>query len=265
MPDAGASGGAEGAGGGLGDGTAGMGDSGYGGGGDVGGGGYGDGGGYGGGGLGAGDVAGTGLGAMDVGAQSAGAPGAGASGAQGIGASTGAGEEFSISQYAKGFFSKAKTMMGYVTNPIGSLMGPTQIGIAPNTPPSKMDAAIGMRDKQLGWGGAAKTVGAAIGSVMGPAGTALGGRVAELGGMTAASLTDLDAASLTTGPLGTHDPAAVANFNSMMADSQPGGGGSEGTILDEMRKKSGLPAISPATYQRPAIMSPQARAVYQNR
>jgi len=169
-----------------------------------------------------------------------------------------------------GLFSGLVDMGKIASNPFGYGMRPgQQVSVARGMPVGTLDAAKGFADRQNAVGNRAGMVGGLAGSVVGgPIGAAIGETVGRVGAQTAMSVSNPSLASMTTGPFGTHDPEAVAEFSGMVSEAQPGlsnAGGSGSVILDEMRKRSGLPAIAPATYQRPAITSPQARAVYQNR
>lgn len=158
----------------------------------------------------------------------------------------------------------AKTAM----NPIGLVARTPPVAVAPNLQMGMLDRAKALADKQNKWGGTAATGGSLLGGMMGvgPVGPAMGGALAGLTGQLAAGLTDKTAMGMTTGPMGYRDPAAVAQFNGMMAGAQPGGlnAGDDGGIIAAMAKRAGMPAVT-SPPQRPAILSSQARAVYQNR
>ena len=159
----------------------------------------------------------------------------------------------------------AKTAM----NPLGLIARVPAVKLAPNLQPGMIDRAKALADKQNAWGGTGSTGGSIVGGLTGygPVGTAFGGMLAGIGGQMAAGLTDKTAMGMTTGPMGYQDPQAVAEFSGMTSAAQPGGlnaGGDENVITAMARRAAGMPAIS-SQYPQPAITTPQARAVYQNR
>lgn len=190
---------------------------------------------------------------------------------EGLGGVDGAPETgFSISQFARSALTGIRGLLSLATNPIGFAMRPgQQVSVAKGMPVGTLDVAKTFADRQNTAGNRAGTVGAIAGSMFGGIpGAAIGETLGRVSAQTAVAMSNPSLASMTTGPMGRHDPEAAAEFSGMVSEAQPGlsnAGGSGSVILDEMRKRSGLPAVAPATYQRPAITSPQARAVYQNR